>query len=160
MMEDIRWDNLYRVLNEYADFFVREAQDRIQSNGNIATGTLNETMGVEREISFENDYLSVKISLEDYWKYLENGTAPHRPPFDAIRNWVEVKFSLPDEEVNNVAWAVVKGIEKNGTAPHPFIEDSKNVAFAQFEDAIGYAIEEDMQVYFEETALAELASIL
>lgn len=157
-MADIKWDNLYRVLNEYADYFVQVAQDNIQANGNYASGQLSQTMGEEREITFENDYLSVKVSLMDYWVYLENGTGPHMPPIDAIRRWVEVKFNVP--EIEGIAWAVANKIKKEGTDAHPFFEQSKSVALEQFENSIAYALQEDMLGYMEDTVLNDLANTL
>lgn len=152
--EDIKWTNLYKVLDEFADYFVRTAQDKIQANGSIAIGTLNSTM----EISFNNDYLSVKISLQEYWRYLDEGTKPHMPPVDAIRQWVEVKLNVPD--VERVSWAVAKTIAKKGTEAQPFMEDSKNEAYQHFEAAISYAIEADIAEYLEDTLINELGALL
>lgn len=182
-MSEIRWDNLYRVLEEYADYWIRTAQDIIQQNGNVSSGKLNETMGQRREISFniESGQISVKINLEHYWKYIEEGlkgngdsdkplrntTSPFKAPewkkaYPHILNWISVKpISLPPDMTDKqFAAAAAHNIETLGTEPHPFMEEATDIAFREFENAIGYAIEEDFLVYIEENVTSELEKIL
>ena len=67
-----------------------------------------------------------------YARYLEYGTAPHRPPFQAIYDWAKAKqadLGLTNEnEVKSFAMAVVRKIEKKGTAPtHIWLEEAQKI---------------------------------
>lgn len=169
MANEPKWENLYRVLNEYADYWIRTAQEKIQQNGNIASGDLVSTMGAQREISFKNDYISVKVSMLEYWQYVEKGSKPHWPPIDAIKKWIEVKPVIPQvmtltrhtktkgdvqyqvlPTVKQLAYLISRKISIEGTPAHPFFEEAQNEAMQHFEDAISYAIEEDWLEWIEE----------
>ena len=83
---EIKWTNLERVLNEFADTFIELARENLESNGSNASHALSDS--IEKIIDIGEDSFSVKISLEDYWIYLENGRGPGKfPPPPAIRNW-------------------------------------------------------------------------
>lgn len=157
-MDDIKWTNLYKALNEYADYWISTAHRIMKENDNIATGQLSTTMGIEREISFSNDILSVKINIEPYWKYLDKGTKPHMPPVDAIAKWVEVKINPP--EVNNLAWAIATKIKKEGTKPHPFFDKATEEAWKYFEVKVADAIQEDIAEWINNVILNDLDNIL
>lgn len=85
----------------------------------VATGSLKKT------ISGEVIGDEVHIFMQDYWKYIEYGTAPHMPPVDAMEEWVKVKFGLAGKDAQNAAWAVAMHIKKFGTMPYPFVRSTK-----------------------------------
>lgn len=166
-MDDIKWTNLYRVLNEYADYWIRTAQDIIQQNGNIASGKLNETMGKERKVSFKDDYLSVEINLEPYWKYLDEGTMPHFPPPDAIKKWIEVKPVIPHPDkngkvptVDQLSFLIGRKIAREGTEAHPFFYEATEEAWKYFEESVALAIQEDIAEWLNEIIFKDLENIL
>lgn len=153
---DIKWTNLLRVLNEYADRVIDLARQHLQENGSIVTGELFNS--IEKIVEIEDDYYSVKISLADYWKYVEEGRRPGKfPPPDAIRNWIEIKpVSIqPDENgkyptVEQLTFLISRKIAQEGTEPHPFLQTAAEEALREFELSIEYAIEEDVKEYIEE----------
>ena len=71
---EIEWTNLKRVLLEYAEFFIEQARDTLIANDSWASGKLANTM--EPIIEVTDNHYSVKIRLEDYWKYVESGRPP------------------------------------------------------------------------------------
>ena len=42
----------------------------------------------------------VTMTLNDYWKYVEEDTKPHFPPLKTIMKWVEIKPILPRPDSN------------------------------------------------------------
>jgi hypothetical protein len=44
---------------------------------------------------FNGRYLTISLNLQDYWKYVEDGTRPHFPPIEDILQWIKVKPVLP-----------------------------------------------------------------
>lgn len=153
MMEDIEWKNLWRVLNEFADRFIELARGNLDVNGTNASRVLYNSF--EKIIDIGEDYFSVKISLEDYWKYVENGRGPGRyPPPDAIRKWIEVKpiaiqpgMNGKTPSVEQVTFLISRKIAQEGTEAQPFFEPAKEQAVSEFDDAISQAISDDIMEF-------------
>lgn len=147
---DIKWTSLERVLNEFADQFIQNAKDGLQADGSIATGELYDSF--EKIIEIGEDYYSVKISLADYWQYVNDGRKPGKfPPPPAIRNWIEVKpvnpYPLPNGKtpsVEQLTFLISRKIANEGIEPTHFFDEAKEQTIRDFEDRINYAIEEDV----------------
>lgn len=147
---DIKWTSLERVLNEFADQFIQNARDGLQADGSIATGELYDSF--EKIIEIGEDYYSVKISLADYWQYVNDGRKPGKfPPPPAIRNWIEVKpvnpYPLPNGKtpsVEQLTFLISRKIANEGIEPTHFFDEAKEQTIRDFEDRINYAIEEDV----------------
>lgn len=96
--------------------------------GTNASGKLsNSITGLVKQ---NDKYINISIQLEDYWKYVENGTKPHFPPIDKIRQWIKVKPVLPratDNKLptqNQLAYLISRKISKVGTKPQPFLKNT------------------------------------
>lgn len=96
--------------------------------GTNASGKLsNSITGLVKQ---NDKYINISIQLEDYWKYVENGTKPHFPPIDKIRQWIKVKPVLPratDDKLptqNQLAYLISRKISKVGTKPQPFLKNT------------------------------------
>ena len=117
---------IQNIINEFSDTL----KSVISSNGSNASGTLSKSItGI---VKMNDKYLTVSISLEDYWKYIEYGTNPHFPPVDKIREWVRVKPVLPRPLAsgklpteNQLAFLIGRKISKFGTKPKPFLNNTK-----------------------------------
>lgn len=163
---DIIWNNLRRVLEEFADAFIQNARDGLQANNSIATGELYDSF--EKIIEIDDEHFSVKVSLADYWTYVENGRGPGKfPPIDKIRNWVEIKpitiepgLNGKTPSVEQVSFLIARKIANEGTTPKPFFESAKELTIAQFEDRISYAIQEDISDYVIQLVEEKLKSAL
>ena len=90
---EIKWENLYKVLNDYAVEFRNALQDSYIEDDRLASGELINSC--EYIIEKDNISISVSIQIADYYKYIESGTKPHWPPVDAMLNYVKVKPILP-----------------------------------------------------------------
>ena len=90
---EIKWENLYKVLNDYAVEFRNTLQDSYIEDDRLASGELINSC--EYIIEKDGYSISVSIQIADYYKYIESGTKPHWPPVDAMLNYVKVKPILP-----------------------------------------------------------------
>lgn len=97
---------------------------------NKASGKLIST--AKASVQFDGRYFEVYFSLQDYWKYLENGTKPHFPPIEAIEQWIRVKGLVPSSRsgktptTKQLAFLIARGISKNGTKPRKILDNSVN----------------------------------
>lgn len=162
-MTEIKWTRLHKVLEEYGNRFIQLAKDKMGMNQSYATGELADTM--ETIVEINDDYFKVSIKLQDYWYYLENGTKPHFPPLQAIKEWVEVKGITPEERngykpsIEQLPYMIQKSIGKYGTEAHPFFNENKEIVYKEFENNIIYAIEEDIAEWINDNITTAFQSI-
>lgn len=150
---DIKWDKLRETLNNFADYFIQSARNNLSDNNTNASFDLYNSF--EKIIEIGDDWFSVKISLEDYWYYVENGRKAGKfPPLPKIQEWVNIKpvEALPDRNgrtpsVEQLTFLISRKIANEGTEPQPFFEPAKQDAVARFELAIDLAIAEDVDNY-------------
>lgn len=150
---DIKWDKLRETLNHFADYFIQSARNNLSDNNTNASFDLYNSF--EKIIDIGDDWFSVKISLEDYWYYVENGRKAGKfPPLPKIQEWVNIKpvEALPDRNgripsVEQLSFLIGRKIANEGTEPQPFFEPAKEDAIARFELAIDLAIAEDVDNY-------------
>ena len=97
----------------------RDAKQNIQNNNGISTGQLINS--IETRFSKQISQGEVEV-MADYAGYYEFGRkAGGMPPVKFILEWVRKKHIAEDpKEQEQIAWAIAKSIEKNGTKPHPF----------------------------------------
>ena len=153
MALDIKWNHLTETLNRFADFFIQEARNNLQENGSNASYNLFNSF--EKYIEIGEDYFSVKVSMEDYWPYVEKGRGAGRfPPVDKIREWIQVKpiQAIPDvngriPSVEQLTFLIGRKIAEEGTEAKPFFEPAKQEAIKKFELEIELAIDEDIDTY-------------
>lgn len=118
------------TIKDITDSFVNELKAKLESNGTNASGDLSKS--IKGIVKFDGKYVTVSIRLNEYWKYIENGTKPHFPPVDAIRRWISVKPVLPRPLAsgklpteNQLAYLIGRKISRFGTKPKPFLNNTK-----------------------------------
>lgn len=84
---------LEQVLRELGEDVRRGYKDELLQHDRKATGTLLDS--VTAVVDVQGDVYEVKLQLADYWKYVEEGTAPHWPPRKAILDWIKAKPVIP-----------------------------------------------------------------
>lgn len=162
---DIKWTHLTEVLNQFADRFIELAKQNLENNGSNASHNLSNS--IEKIVEIGEDHYSVKISLEDYWQFLENGRGPGKfPPPPAIRNWIEIKpvNPLPGANgkvptVEQLTFLISRKIAQEGTSPQPFFEPAKEQAIREFSQAIDDAIARDVSDYIEKLVEERLKNV-
>lgn len=84
---------LEAVLRELGEDVRQGYMDELLQHDRKATGTLLDS--VTAIVDVQGDVYEVKLQLADYWKYVEEGTAPHWPPRKAILDWIKAKPVIP-----------------------------------------------------------------
>lgn len=120
MAELLRFENIGRVLQEYAVEFRNMYQDNLIRSDRIASGELLNSVSAFVELG--GAAYEVKLRLADYWKYVEEDTRPHWPPRDAILRWVRMKPVIPRPDAGGrlptpeqLAFMISRKISRYGT---------------------------------------------
>lgn len=155
-MKDIKWTNLNRVLERYADAWIKNAEANLMENDSNASGQLQRSMKLDN-IVIDEKQMSVTIELEDYWYYVEHGRkAGKMPPIKPIIDWIENKPVPPKVEgltAKQQAFVIARAIGRNGTKPRPFFEKATKQTWQQFKDDIADAVGEDIAAWLEDIVL-------
>lgn len=115
------------TIKKITDDFVIELKNKLTANGSNASGDLSKSLkGIVKQ---NGKYIVVSIQLNEYWKFIENGTKPHWPPISEIRKWISVKPVLPRPTKsgklptdNQLAYLIGRKISKVGTKAKPFLK--------------------------------------
>ena len=113
-------------IRQICNEFIERYKKAIIDNGHNASGNLVNTASYK--IKWDGKWFELYFNLQDYWKYLENGTKPHFPPVEAIEKWITVKHIIPTTNSGRVpttkqlAFLIARGISKNGTKPTKLLQ--------------------------------------
>ena len=97
----------------------------------------------------------VTMTLNDYWKYIENDTKPHWPPSNKILEWIRIKPVIPKPDDNtgripsqrSLAFLIGRSISKKGTKGSHDLQAAKDGVIPQYKDRIAAALVHDMENY-------------
>lgn len=93
MAELLRLDNLRSVLEEYGEAVAEEYRQNLIKSDRLASERLLNSIRTSVRVA-DREYI-VEMTLEDYWKYVEEDTRPHWPPPSKLLEWIRVKPVLP-----------------------------------------------------------------
>jgi hypothetical protein len=161
---DIKWLNLTKVLNEFADEVIALARQNLTDNGTNATYELFNSL--EKIIEIGEDHYSVKISMADYAKYVENGRGPGKyPPPGVIENWIEIKPVTPSAvdgkvpSVKQLTFLISRKIANEGTEAQPFLEPAVEEVLSRYETLIDQAINDDVYEFINEAVIRQMEDV-
>lgn len=115
-------------INNIVGELIERYKKAIKDTGHYASGELANT--ATYKINFAGSLFEVVFNLQDYWKYLENGTQPHFPPISAIEKWITVKHIIPTSNNGKVpstrqlAFLIARGISEKGTKPTKVLQQT------------------------------------
>lgn len=81
-------------------------------------------------VEWNGDIFEVYFNLQDYWKYVEEGTRPHFPPVDAIERWITAKRIVPRAyngqvpTTRQLAYVISRSISRKGTEGKHYLSDT------------------------------------
>lgn len=160
MKQLINLDKVQSVLEEYGRDVRNAFQDNLIKGDRISSGKLLNS--VEYSVEFNGVSYLVKLSLEDYWKYLEEGVrGKDNPssPFDNpgwkaypfILDWITVKPVVPRPNKDGklptprqLAGAITYSIVEKGTQPTNDLEKAIGQVNELYKDKLVYALRDDM----------------
>ena len=146
-MDLLEYPRLTAVLQEFADYFRNDYEQRLIAHDRIASRDLLESIRTEVRAGASGNY-EVVVHLRDYWKYVEDDTKPHFPPPDALLRWVEIKPTLPRPFVLNgkevspksLAYLVGRKISRFGTKGTHDLRDAREDTMRAFRARLSEAV--------------------
>ena len=161
-MELVNLDNLAAVLDEFAVEVRNLYQDKLILHDRIASGDLLNS--VECNVEYDGHTYSVTLTLQDYWKYVEEGVrgkknprSPYNNPgwkaYPFIYKWIEVKPVIPRPyngklpSQKSLAYLITRSIKENGTQGSHDLRDTKEAVLARYRSKIAEALGHDMTDY-------------
>ena len=142
-----------QVLREFAVEVRNLYQDNLIRSSRIASGELLNS--VECRVEADGAALEVKMTLADYWKYVEDDTKPHFPPLSAILRWVQIKPVLPRPDASGriprpeqLAYLIGRSIAEHGTKGSHDLERAKTETLDRFSSRLAEALGQDVEESF------------
>lgn len=149
-------DNTKRALDKFGRYLVKQSRSNLTKKKKNVTNSLYDSLDYDVRasgVSFEFDFL-----MEAYGEWVDKGRkAGKNPPFSPIRKWVQDrKIQFRDNRgkfktYDSTAWAVVKGIGKNGIAPSNFYSRPFQLGFQKLPNEIVEAYALDVEDFIEFT---------
>lgn len=115
---DIQWNTLLSTLRDMAEAIRTEIVKNLAADNSNASRTL--TNSVEYEYGIDDGRYWIDITMEDYWKYVNDGRKPGKmPPVEKIKEWIIIKPIKPNlPSVKSLAFWIRGSIKKRkGYAP-------------------------------------------
>lgn len=147
---------VYAVLQDLAHDVQEGYKDTLRADGHYTTLGSEVTLidSVKTHVVLGDRYYEVTMDLNDYWKYLEDGTRPHWPPREAILNWVRIKPVIPRPDAlgrtpseNQLAYLISRKISQVGTKASHGLERTKDAVITAYRDRLAEALGHDVSNY-------------
>lgn len=150
-MELINLENVMQTLQDYAQEVRNLYQDNLIRSDRVASGKLLNS--VEYQVVQNGQAYLVQLRLEDYWRYIEEGTRPHFPPMDKILEWIMVKPVLPRPNAEGdlptpkqLAFLIARNISRHGTKGTHDLQSAIDDVNVMYRDKLVIALHKDMEV--------------
>lgn len=126
--------------------------DQLAKHDRHASGNLMSTVRAEVEVNGTR-YAAV-LYLQDYWKYVEEGTEPHWPPRQAILDWIKIKpvIPRPDDKgriptPEQLAFLISRKISREGTEGSHDLQTAEDAIIPMWEERLLDALQRDTLEY-------------
>jgi hypothetical protein len=127
----------------YAPGYFGQKPSSGKRNMRTKTGNLYNSINV----SFDPETNKMKVSMLEYWKYVNDGRQPGKyVPLKPLMDWMRKKGLNRDPKgrfkkfnIKSVAFAISKSIQKFGIQPTNFYDDSFDVFIKEFNKPNGPA---------------------
>lgn len=126
--------------------------DQLAKHDRHASGNLMSTVRAEVEVNGTR-YAAV-LYLQDYWKYVEEGTEPHWPPRQAILDWIKIKPVIPRPDnrgriptPEQLAFLISRKISREGTEGSHDLQTAEDAVIPMWEERLLEALQRDTLEY-------------
>ena len=167
--ETLKLTNTLMVLNKYGEEIVKKYKNKLEENkpgyswNSIATGNLYNS--VKSEVIVSGTRISIEITLEDYWKTLENGQpAGTIVSIGDLLKWIKAKPVIPTDRgfgiptLKQLAFHIQRKIKRDGTEPMNFMKATLDELLVKLKIDLEEAIEKDFTDIMYTTIKASLGS--
>lgn len=152
MADTITFHNVLAVLRDYAAEVRNLYQDNLIRHDRIASGGLLNS--AECRVEVNGRVYEVVMTLEDYWRYVEEDTRPHWPPVDAILRWVQIKPVIPRPDAagriptpRQLAYLIGRKIAREGTEGSHDLADAVAQMNERYRERLSEALGADVSEY-------------
>lgn len=146
-------NELLQVLMDLANEIRESYKQHLVESGHYTT-TYALLDSVKTQVINNDTGYEITMTLNDYWKWVENDTKPHFPPVDKIREWIQIKPIIPRPNElgripteNQLAYLIGRKISKVGTTGTHDLERTKDEIIPKYRDRIAMALGHDMEKY-------------
>lgn len=147
----IEWPHVEAVLQSFAEAVREQYRQNLKEHDRYTTlGT--DTRLIDSVTAFVEAGASayeVKMTLNDYWKYVEEGTEPHWPPPKAILKWVQIKPVIPRPyngripSEKSLAFLISRKIAREGTKGTHDLAQARASTVEAFREQLAEALAAD-----------------
>ena len=109
---------------------------------------------VKTQVVVGDRAFEITMTLNDYWKYVENDTDPHFPPVSKLLEWVQIKPVIPRPDSNgripsqkSLAFLIGRAINEHGTTGSHDLEKTKDGVIPWYKQRLAAALGHDMEHY-------------
>lgn len=164
MAELISLTNLEAALKVYAEKAGEIYRKNLALGGKNASHDLADS--VTAYVETDGRAFEVRVSLLDYWKYVEGGSQgtessppgavypAHFPPPRALERWIEVKPVIPRPMADGriptprqLSWVIARSIERRGIEPFPAMAATIEELNREYREVFAYALSKDIDGY-------------
>lgn len=151
----MEWKNVKEVLTAYGQALEEAYREKLADKDIFASGKLFDS--VRSIVEVNGQAIELSLSLEDYWKYVEDGRGPGKfPPLGKIEQWITVKHIAPYPDskgrvptVPQLAFLIGRKIAEEGTEGRHPLEEAMD-GTQDWIRLIEEAIEEDIKEEIDE----------
>ena len=151
----MEWRNLKEALETYGQVLEEQYREQIVSTGAFASGKLFDS--VHHIVTVEDHTIDLSLSLEDYWKYVEEGRKPGKfPPLDKIEEWIRIKPVAPYPDAKGrvpsnqqLAFLIGRKIAEEGTEGRHLLDNAIE-STQDWIEIIEQAISKDIEIEIDE----------
>lgn len=151
----MEWRNLKEALETYGQVLEEQYREQIASTGAFASGKLFDS--VHHIVTVEDHTIDLSLSLEDYWKYVEEGRKPGKfPPLDKIEEWIRIKPVAPYPDSRGrvpsnkqLAFLIGRKIAEEGTEGRHLLDNAIE-STQDWMEIIEQAISKDIEIEIDE----------
>ena len=154
-------EDLRDLLEELGENVRKGYINKLVKNGHpTRENTLAST--VTSEVEVHGTTYQVVLNLQEYWKYVEEGTRPHWPPISAIARWIEIKPVIPRPDENgriptpqSLAFLISRKIAREGTQGTHDLQETTDALLGYYEERIAEVMERSLFDYIEKVTNEE-----
>jgi hypothetical protein len=167
-MELIDLTELQKVLQDLANDIRDNYKEHLQFNDRytergVPSGYSQRLIdSVKTQVVVGDRAWEITMTLNDYWKYVENDTNPHFPPVSKILEWVNIKPVLPRPDSRgripsprSLAFLIGRSISVHGTKGSHDLEKVKDGVIPMYKEKIAIALGHDMENYIRKLVVEQ-----
>ena len=151
----MEWRNLKEALETYGQVLEEQYREEIARTGAFASGKLFDS--VHHIVTVDDHTIDLSLSLEDYWKYVEEGRGPGKfPPLDKIEEWIRIKPVAPYPDSRGrvpsnkqLAFLIGRKIAEEGTEGRHLLDNAIE-STQDWMEIIEQAISKDIEMEIDE----------